>query len=68
MRIYTKEIRQCAQCPHCFENDAGIGFSFGLLCHAVTPNRHLKYRIVEATGFALGLEPIPDWCPLPVKE
>ena len=66
MRIYMKEIRQCAECPSCGDPDrAEYGpMSLNHKCYEMSPPRRLEYRRDERTGECQGLMPIPDWCPL----
>lgn len=55
MKIYTKEIENCFQCPECHMDRNYTRF----LCWE-RDNEFICWMDQEV--------PIPDWCPLPDKE
>ena len=63
-RILHKEITDCSRCPECYYDnyygnfDNYYGISLVRMCRA----------IARTIGRDIEKPPIPDWCPLPIKE
>lgn len=51
VKLYTKEIRGCGECPNSSRD------AYGLMCGIADRDEILD----------LSKKPVPDWCPLPDK-
>jgi hypothetical protein len=58
MKIYTKEVNHCTQCPACGDDINVTRW----LCY------RMNHKFIMWMGEHEDTEPIPDWCPLPTKE
>lgn len=64
MKLFTKQVKACENCPHCI-NAKAIGVSEALyICLAVRKLLAARYGELADGIFGSTIE-IPDWCPLP---
>ena len=55
MKLYTKVVSKCVECPHMKREKWGSAI-VGYKCWGVNPGREVALLV------------IPDWCPLPDKK